>query len=58
MSRIILAFLVVFGLYYFDIDAWRHLTGLEKWNLTKLVAYSTICALLTVATLALIVITF
>ena len=58
MIRVILAFLFVFGMFYFGIDAYRHLTGREKWALTKLVAYSLVCAVLTVITLAVIVITF
>lgn len=58
MARIILAFLFVFGMFYFGIDAFRKLTGREKWDLTKLVAYSIICAVLTIVVLALFVITF
>ena len=58
MIRIILAFLFVFGLFYFGIDAFRHMTGREKWNLTKLVSYSVMCAVLTVVALALFVIAF
>lgn len=58
MIRIILAFLFVFGLFYFGIDAFRHMTGREKWDLTKLIGYSLACAALTVIVLALFVITF
>ena len=58
MIRIILAFLFVFGLFYFGIDAFRKLTGREKWNLTKLVTYSIMCAVLTIVVLALFVIAF
>lgn len=58
MIRIILAFLFVFGLFYFGIDAFRKLTGREKWDLTKLVTYSIMCAVLTTVVLALFVITF
>jgi hypothetical protein len=58
MIRIILAFLFVFGLFYFGIDAFRHLTGREKWDLTKLIGYSLICAVLTVVALAVFVYAF
>lgn len=58
MARIILAFLAVFGFYYFGITAFRSLTGKEKWELTKLVIYSIICTVLTIITLTIFVITF
>lgn len=58
MIRIILAFLFVFGMFYFGIDAYRHTTGKEKWAITKLFVYSLVCAVLAVTTLALFVITF
>lgn len=58
MFRIILAFLFVFGLFYFGIDAVRNMTGKEKWSLTKTILYSIMCAVLTILLLALFVITF
>ena len=58
MIRIILAFLVIFGCFYFGIDAFRHMTGREKWDLTKLVTYSIVCAVLTIATLFAFILTF
>ena len=58
MIRVVLAFLVVFTCFYFGIDAFRHMTGREKWNLTKLVTYSIMCAVLTIVTLSIFVITF
>ena len=58
MARIVLAFLAVFSMFYFGIDAFRKMTGREKWDLTKLVAYSIMCAVLTIVVLALFVITF
>lgn len=58
MIRFLLAFLAIFGLFYFSINAFRHLTGREKWDLTKLVTYSIMCAVLTIITLSLIVIAF
>jgi hypothetical protein len=47
MTKIVLAFLFVFGIFFFGINVVRSLTGKEKWALTKIVAYSIICAVLT-----------
>jgi hypothetical protein len=58
MSKIILIFLAVFGMFYFGIDAFRKMTGREKWNLTKTVFYSILCAVLTTITLSIFVIVF
>jgi hypothetical protein len=58
MFKIILAFLIAFGICYFGIKGFRDLTGKDKWALTKLVIYSTICAVLAIVFLALIVILF
>ena len=58
IRNMILAFLFVFGMFYFGIDAVRKMTGREKWNLTKLVAYSIMCAVLTTVVLALFVMAF
>ena len=58
MFKIILAYFAVFGLFYFGITAFRACTGKEKLELAKLVAYSVLCSVLTVITLALFVITF
>ena len=58
MIKIILAFLVVFGLFFFGIKAFRELTKKEKWELTKYITYSTICSVLAVSLLMAIVILF
>jgi hypothetical protein len=58
MIKIILAFIFVFGLFFFGINAVRSMTGKEKWALTKIVSYSIICAVLTLAVLIAIVLTF
>lgn len=52
MIKIILGFLLVFAAFFVGIAAFRGLSGRDKWQLTKLVGYSIICAVLT--TLALI----
>lgn len=58
MFKIILAFLFVFGLFFFGIKTVREMTGKDRWALTKLVAYSIICSLLAIAILIFIVLTF
>jgi heme/copper-type cytochrome/quinol oxidase subunit 2 len=58
MFKIILFFLIVFGICFYGIKSFRDLTGKDKWALTKLVIYSTICAVLAIVFLALIVILF
>lgn len=58
MIRFILIFLLVFGSFFFGLQAWRNLSGKEKWALTKYAAYSILCAVLTTALLTLLVIIF
>ena len=58
MFKIILAFVFVFGLFFFGIQAVRSLTGKEAWALTKTLAYCTICTVLTIAALTTLVILF
>ena len=58
MARMILAFIVVFGLFHFGIQAWRDTTGLEKWTVVKSLTYSLILAILTLVALTTFVILF
>jgi hypothetical protein len=58
MIRIILAFLVIFGLFFFGIQAVRNMTGKELWSMTKLLTYSVVCAILTVVAMITIVVLF
>jgi hypothetical protein len=58
MFRVILAFIVIFGLFFFGIKAVRDMTGKELWSMTKLLTYSVVCAILTLATLISIVVIF
>jgi hypothetical protein len=58
MIKIILAFLIAFGICYFGIKQYRDLSGKDKWALTKLVGYSMLCALVAIVLLMLIVILF
>jgi divalent metal cation (Fe/Co/Zn/Cd) transporter len=58
MIKIILGFLIVFAGFFVGIQAFRNLSGLEKWQLTKIVIYSIICAVLTTLALVGFYITF
>lgn len=56
--KIVSTFAIIFALFFFGIQAFCALTGKEKWDVTKLLAYSLVCAFLTGAFLVLIVILF
>ena len=58
MIKIILAFLFVFGLFYFGIQGVRSMTGQDQLALTKLLVYSIMCALMAIVSLIIIVVLF
>ena len=58
MIRVFLAFLVLSAIFWFGIAAFRKTTGKEKWQLTKIAAYSILCSVLALAILISIVILF
>jgi hypothetical protein len=58
MIRFVLVFLVFAILIHASITAWRSLSGLEKWALTKSVGYSIIVSLLAVIAMMFLVIIF
>jgi len=58
MFKIILAFLFVFGLFFFGIKTVREMTEKELWSVTKLLTYSAICAILTLVFLITLVVLF
>ena len=58
MIRIILAFVVVFGLFFFGIRYLRNMSGKETWSLVKLLTYSAVCAILTFGSLIALVVLF
>ena len=58
MIRIILAFVIVFLITFFGIKMFTQLSGKEKWVLTKLLAYSMVCAIITIVFLISIVLLF
>lgn len=55
MLMLFVALTVIFGI---TIAGWRRLNGQEQWRLTKLVAYSIMCMLLTVVVMVISVILF
>jgi hypothetical protein len=58
MIKILLAFVVVFGLFFVGIRTFRAMSGQEQWALTKLLTYSTFCAILTFVFLITLVVLF
>jgi hypothetical protein len=58
MARMILMWLLLSGAIGFGIMAWRQLGGKEQWQLTKLLAYATMCSLVAVVLLAGFVVVF
>jgi hypothetical protein len=58
MFKILLAFVVIFVLFFLGIKVIRNMTGQSVIALTKIVAYSIMCSLLTIAVLVGIVILF
>jgi hypothetical protein len=58
MFKVFLAFIFIFSIFFFGIQAVRNMTGKEMWSVTKLLTYSLFCAILTIATLISIVVIF
>lgn len=58
MIKVLLAVVLLFLIFFFGLKTVRSLSSLEAWRLTKLVAYSILCSLLTVAVLIAIVVIF
>jgi hypothetical protein len=58
MSKVIFAFIFIFGMFFIGIQTVRDMTGKELWSLTKLLTYSMICAILTLVFLITLVVLF
>ena len=58
MIKIILAFLLLALAIGIGIDVVRYMSGLEKWQLTKVLAYAIICSLLATVLLVAFVVLF
>lgn len=58
MIKVLLFFVLIFGLFFLGIKSVREMTGMEQWALTKYLAYSIVCAVLTLSVLISIVVVF
>ena len=58
MSRAILSFFMLFGIFYMGIEIFRMMTGKEKWQFIKTAAYSLSIALAALVFLVIIVVLF
>jgi hypothetical protein len=58
MIKVLLFFVLIFVLFFLGIKTLRNITGKEALALTKIVGYSIVCAILTVAVLISIVVIF
>jgi hypothetical protein len=58
MIKVLLFFVLIFGLFFLGIKTVRNLTGKEALALTKIAGYSILCAVLTFVVLISIVVIF
>ena len=58
MIKVLLFFVLIFGLFFLGIKTLRNVTGKEALALTKILGYSIVCAVLTVSVLISIVVIF
>ena len=58
MIKVLIFFLLLFALFFLGINTVRKLSGKEKWQLTKTLGYSIVCAVLTISVLISIVLIF
>jgi uncharacterized protein HemY len=58
MARMILVWFILTVAIGAGIAAWRQLSGKEQWQLTKYIAYATMCSLVAVVALAFLVLMF
>jgi hypothetical protein len=58
MIKVLLFFVLIFALFFLGIRTLRNITGKDALALTKIIGYSIICAVLTVAVLISIVVLF
>ena len=58
MIRIWLSFFFIALIVHFGVQAWRDMSGKERWSLTKSLGYSIIIALLAVLVMTVFVVLF
>ena len=56
--KMVLAFVIIFMIFFFGIDFFRKLNGGEKWELAKLFSYSVACTIATIVFLVCFVVLF
>lgn len=58
MLTMVLTFLIVFGMIFLGIRTITSMPGNQLWSLTKILSYSTLCAVLTTLALVFFVLVF
>jgi hypothetical protein len=58
MIKALQAFAILFAIFFFGIQAFRALSGKEKWEIAKLLTYSILCAVAAIIVLSVIVVVF
>jgi hypothetical protein len=58
MIKLILIFIVVFFVVFLGLNVVRGMSGLEKWQLTKVIGYAILCAAITLVMLGAMVTLF
>lgn len=58
MARMILIWLLLSVAIGAGVAAWRQLSGKEQWQLTKIIAFATMCSLVAVVLLGFVVVMF
>lgn len=58
MARMIVVWFILTVAIGAGIAAWRQLSGKEQWQLTKYIAYATMCSLVAVIVLSFLVVMF
>ena len=58
MIKILLTFILAFGIFYFGIEAFNKMTKAEKWDFAKTFSYSLALSLLVIVLLTTLVVLF
>jgi hypothetical protein len=58
MIKLILSFLILFGIFYMGIEIFRMMTGKEKWEMIKTICYSLAISAAVVVSLTILVVLF
>lgn len=58
MIRILIAYFILFVIFYVGIPAFLQMTGRQKWDVTKLALYSLFCSIAAIFVMIMIVVLF